>query len=91
MCSRGSHPSIGTGKQQALFLDHRKILDSTRGRTQRRWPEWQEDEADRQAVDRSGVDVGSPGLGSGPSPASSSNQNPHVSQGKHRVAMVTGG
>lgn len=50
------------------------------GRTQCRWPEWQEDEVDRQVVDRSGMDTGSPGLEGGPSPASSSNQNPHALQ-----------
>lgn len=50
------------------------------GRTQCRWPEWQEDEVDRQVVDRSGMDVVSPGLGGGPSPGSSSNQNLHTSQ-----------
>ena len=50
------------------------------GRTQCRWPEWQEDEVDRQVVDRSGMDLVSPGLGGGPSPASSSNQNLHTSQ-----------
>ena len=50
------------------------------GRTQCRWPEWQEDEVDRQVVDRSGMDLVSPGLGGSPSPASSSNQNLHTSQ-----------